>query len=173
MDWTEPTETGIDWTHKGKHHKTGGDLHPQNSMPVPYHEITVTEFMRRFFCGHSMLKGTNYRSNIGELEGSPDVQFYHFHRHTLAVSVRSITSTSDALRNYPGYMKIRREEGWRRGTYRYNLLKFYYVGCEHKGMIEVSHDFAKKELGLSPWGMFCHVWWCPDCGYHYMVDSSG
>lgn len=45
------------------------------------------------------------------------------------------------------------------------------VGCDHEYK-ELSVEQSRKR-GISHWGMHCHVYECPKCGYLYSVDSSG
>ena len=51
------------------------------------------------------------------------------------------------------------------------IMVFFGFGCAHKYK-EISHAEA-RELGMNPWGLFCHTYLCEKCGHHYAVDSSG
>jgi hypothetical protein len=170
---------GIDWDRQSG--IGGAKLHRMNSMPTPFEEIDTQEFMEMFFGPDvGTVKELAHRTTPELTDGdrqtpAPSVTFYGFHGHVLAVAIGYIyLPKRDTPGDRMGMWKAGRETGWPGNPkVQWDYMRFFRVGCKHERMKEVGHAFARKELALDTWGMFCHVYHCPDCGYHYMVDSSG
>jgi len=147
-------------------------------MPMPWKEITLDEFLYHAFCnpwqltGEGMFRGVLDMSPDGH-EGNYSTTFMHHQDgYTLAVMKRHGAFDGKKPKGWDRLIKALNWGPRLQEKYGY-ALRFFWVGCQHDKMAEVSHEFARTELGLKPWGMFCHVSYCPDCGYHRTVDSSG
>jgi len=146
--------------------KIGGIGHPRNHMPTPFTEIDHKEFLKLMVCGDLGLAGTNFRQvHLPGEGGIKSVHFFLFPAHCIAAA--DIFEYNWSRNRSDQGLKVSR---WKESYYR---LRFFRIGCSHGNMKEVSHEFAQKELGIRTWGMHCHVSYCPDCGYHRAVDSSG
>jgi hypothetical protein len=171
------------WEDLGTCPTCGGEFgsvgHPANEMPVPFIEISQYQFQYLFHTSDTGLRGTNYRQvRLPDEEGVKGVHFYLWHDKCLAVA-----SISVGLLDGFGAERKRRELETAKGTVVFDerpgrskwhhRLRFFRVGCSHGNLKEVGHKFAQEELGIRTWGMFCHAYHCPDCGYHRAVDSSG
>lgn len=165
MKWTKPTHFGVDWEHKGTHSETDRSLAPGNSMPVPYREISLEEYLRLAFCQPWGPTGEGNFRQVLDLEGLTmwTLHIQHYNDYSLAVAEQYSRKEKRDERK-PAF-----EVKTRHGVY---FLRFFVLGCKHEYR-EVSHDFARKELGVSTWGMHCHVHYCKKCEHHYSVDSSG
>ena len=183
MKWTRPEGYGIDWEHRGTQNGTGRLLTADNSMPIPWKELSLEEFLSKMFCNPWQLTGEGMYRQVLDMPATEDdkahkaVTFLHHQNgYTLAVlkDYRRVP-----IEGIPEGYTFKTEAGpcyfgKDRGTHHWAyLMRFFQVGCRHANMKEVSHQFAREQLGVSTWGMFCHVYHCPDCGYQYSVDSSG
>lgn len=166
MKWTEPTHFGVDWQHKGIHLETGCSLHRGNSMPVPYQELSLEEYLKLAYCQPWGPTGEGNFRQVLDLDGLImwTLHIQHFGKYSLAVAEQYNGKGKGAE------LKATFEVDGGYGMSYY--LRFFRLGCEHEYK-EVSHEFACKELGVRTWGMFCHVYHCSKCGHHYSIDSSG
>lgn len=162
--WYEPENYhGINW-------EPERDRHPHNLMPEPYKEIDKDEFIYHFMCGDTGLLGINFRQVY--LPDEPhwvSAHFYLFHNKCLAATTRFEYDTS----HNPGKGAVVGRHKVGRGYSQYKV-RFFRIGCEHKGLKEVSKDFAVEKLGYSSkmWFHCDHVYYCEECGYHRKVNSG-
>jgi len=157
--WYEPEDyLGINWKPEGKRHHN-------NLMPEPYEEIDEKEFLSLLLCGDMSLAGINYRQVfLPDEKGQRPVHFFLFHNKCIAATTNYEYDWSKDKGK--GIEVGRRKES-------YYKLRFFRIGCNHE-MKEVTHDYARKELGLGGkfWDRFDHVYHCEKCGYYRVVNSS-
>lgn len=141
-----------------------------NVAPANMREITADEFCKVFF--HYCIEKEEFRQIHRQNDGTPiqelagwDSQVYMTARLFWFQDGSGIAMTEDY-----GKHGEELEKTW--GKYTHKLQLWRFSVCDHKYR-EVDHEFAQKVLGIQTWGMFCHVYYCPECGRSHTTDRSG
>lgn len=162
MHWEEPDNTGINWD-------GAGTTHPSNSMPTPYEEITMEEYMAKYVTDSYDIQSTNFRQVLDLVPGRMwTVKFVNYVDATYAVAYHYMRK-ADAQK-LTGYM-FYRDNQEENGPYAYTYFtRFYKIGCQHN-IREMTLEEI-REHGMTNY-MFEHHYICDKCGYTYSTESSG
>lgn len=159
MHWEEPENTGINWN-------GAGTTHPCNSMPTPYEEITMEEYMAKYVTDSYGIQSINFRQVLDLVSGQMwTVKFVNYVDATYAVAYHYMRK-ADAQK-LTGYMFCREDQS--KDSYHTYFTRFYKIGCWH-GLRGMTLEEI-NERGLYN-GMHDHNYICDKCGYTYSTESS-
>jgi hypothetical protein len=100
------------------------------------------------------------------LDNHWNVHYYFFPHYALAAAERYQSRRYESdLMGKGNYFPAQ----WGDGVFK---VRFFRLGCSHPNSREVYGKEA-RDLGFNPFDNFDHCYWCPDCGYKRMVNSSG
>lgn len=166
MKWSEPIDFGANWNHRSRHPSKDYLMAPSNSMPTPYKELSLDDFLKLAYCRPYAPTGEQVFRQVMDLDALGtmwSVRFTHYNDYSLAVAAKwahgslEITHAAFVKDDAGGY-----------GHY----LRFFRVGCSHKYR-EVTPEYARQTLKISHYGNCYHVYECGICGHTYAEDSSG
>lgn len=147
--------------------KPSFDKGDYNTAPFGFEEITAEQFARSAFFTYGA-KYVEHRSLVKLPEPLKD-SLLQVHMFWVDDYTGFAMSSEHQLSyRYEGTGKKRHSVPQEEKYY----VRYFRFGCKHEREYEMSAQ-ETRERGLTHWGMFCHAYYCPDCGRFHTTDSSG